>query len=122
MTEKRSYYLVSVQIMKKEENMVDIEYYTADGKQPIVHLCVHESELPPIDFDQELSSDNYTALLQLLLTPFGHVNVLERWLNWASNTTKSFSDIIPGTVSNADTTPKMAVEQLISDTRKLLNG
>ena len=95
-----AYNLVSIQITKKEENQVELEYYTSDGKQPIVRINVDEAELP-IKFGSELSQEEYTALLQLLLTPYGHLNLLERWLEWAENGTaiRSLDSLVKDTKS-----------------------
>lgn len=109
--------LVALKITEKEDDMVDLEYYTADGKQPIVSMRVHVSALPPLSENEELSPDEYTAFLQLLVTPYGHLNLLERWLNWASNSTDNSSGIL--NVSGTKR-PEVAILGLIQDTKNLL--
>lgn len=73
--------LITVSVAE-DESSVALEYQTVSG-QEISSLVVEKKYLPQESFGNDLSKDQETALVQLLLTPFGHVNLLERWLKYA---------------------------------------
>lgn len=76
--------LIQVSV-EENETALALRYTTLSGRE-ISSLVVEKSDMPKKD-----TPEYEVALVQLLMAPYGHINLLERWITFAASTQVTFT-------------------------------